>query len=816
MVGDHPDWIEQARLRARVALRSATAPGDRLALIRELARLSGGRLDLGTEALSVSEEERALLRRFELAEVGDGALRLTEGRTSGGLEGLATALRVDVEPRTIFAEAAADAALVRIGRHRAYRSETQRAAVSAMLTMPPSASLMVSMPTGSGKSLLFQLGPLLWRREDPGACAIVFTPTVALAHDHERTLRRIPGLEASRALTGGTSVAERTVILNAFRRGKVPVLLLSPEAAFGTARESILEAAAAPELKFGLMGRLVAVFVDEAHVVESWGRTFRPEFQRLPALIDALRTRNPGLRTCLLSATLTQAARTLLRRSYGGGAWLEVHAHVPRYDFDVVASGFDDDAARDEVLLSTLDLLPRPAIVYVTRVRDAEHLHARLVGERGYRRVALFTGDMTDAGQRRAVIEAWSADEVDLVVATSAFGLGIDKADVRAVVHACLPESASRWYQEVGRAARDRHQGMAVTLWTRSGPGRGGGDEDQAFYMASASWLSRDLAVERWDALRKIAELGWEGPWRRLRLPLDAARPALGPRTGEKNRRWNMSLLNLMQRAGTIRIDVPDPTSDRRVWDLVLIDDDLLAAGPALDAVWDRIFALREAERSEAVDELVAFRDLVSGSVDECLLRGVFGLIEPDAGDVADCGRCPRCRRRGVAKPGRISPDGLDRVWPSYPDRCSLPTGLVVIDPTDPALDRGVPALLDRLVSAGIEQFVVPDRLLDSSARHLAGSKASFGFLFALSDCATTGRVHHALPTAVLVGDGDDVSLALRSSDAMAARHPEVTTVLVASPRRLVHGRALSQVASILAPFEETSLDEFSMLGQHA
>ena len=309
-------WIERSRDRALRALRAALTPGDRLALLRETARLSGGRFEIPDDIAGLSDAEVDRLRRFRLARTGERSIRCADDGLDGPLEGFAPLLPLEATLRTDYAKAQADAPLIRAAGHSSYRSETQRAAVGAMLTMPDAGALMVSMPTGSGKSLLFQLGALTWRRADPGACVIVIVPTIALADDHERTLRAMPGLEGSRALTRALEPGRRSDTLDAFRRGEVPVLLLSPEAAFGSAGEALLEAAKSQEDKFGVAGRLVAVFIDEAHIVESWGRTFRPEFQRLPALIEAWRAHNRQLRTVLLSATLTEAARLVLRRAY--------------------------------------------------------------------------------------------------------------------------------------------------------------------------------------------------------------------------------------------------------------------------------------------------------------------------------------------------------------------------------------------------------------------------------------------------------------------------------------------------------------------
>jgi ATP-dependent DNA helicase RecQ len=137
---------------------------------------------------------------------------------------------------------------------------------------------------------------------------------------------------------------------------------------------------------------------------------------------------DPMLRMVLLSATLSPAARQELRRAYGrSGAWLEIDARTPRYDLDVVVEAYDTADARLVALDHVIDRAPRPAIVYTTRVEDAGTLHGRL-RQRGYERLELYTGEITDSSARRRIVNDWSADKLDLVVATSAFGLGVDKA----------------------------------------------------------------------------------------------------------------------------------------------------------------------------------------------------------------------------------------------------------------------------------------------------------------------------------------------------------------------------------------------------
>ncbi|MCA3757237.1 MAG: ATP-dependent DNA helicase RecQ [Phenylobacterium sp.] len=811
MSAERDNWMMGTRAELRAALDARTAPADRLALIRSLARLGNGRVDLLHESIDLCEAEEALLSRFGLRHAEGQVLRVDDDDLEA-LPGISQTLVLDPDLRTVFPQALADAPLLRFSEHDAYRSETQKAAVHALLTMPPGGALMVSMPTGSGKSLLFQIAPLWWRAQDPGASVIVITPTIALAEDHERTLQGLPGLESTRALTGGLGIRDRKEILDAFRRGEIPVLLLSPEAAFGSAREALLEAALPASEKHGLKARLMGVFVDEAHIIESWGRTFRPDFQRLPAMVAALRMRNPDLCTVLLSATLTAAARDVLRQGYGGEDWLEIHAGVPRYDFDLVVRPFEDSAERDAAVLTVIDRAPRPAIVYTTEVEKAAELHHQLITSRSYGRVALFTGEVSDAAERRRIVRDWAKGDLDLVVATSAFGLGVDKANVRAVIHACLPESPARFYQEIGRASRDGHQGLGVCLWTAWRPGLDDTDEQVASDMATSSWLSQEIAEKRWRALRAAAQTSFEpNGERRLRLSLDAAREGLGRFTGQLNRRWNMSLLNLMQRAKALRIaHVTEPEDGAPVWDILLDDDDLLTDGEASDRAWSRIFALREAERQAAKVEVTAFKALMRGTRHDCLLTGLFELIEPESWGPPPCGRCPACRAKGTAPPSQLPALGAAAVWPHAASTERLATGVLLVAPEDARFAAGLPRLVARLTAAGVEQMIVPPELAPAVAICLEGSGSRLGFVEDIASWISGQAGAADVPTAILLGEDDaEAALVLQRLEAAVADHPEQAWVLVADPTRRLGGRPLSQIASLLAPYEEADLDAF-------
>lgn len=805
---DRTKWVSAVLEATRRRLGTADAPADRFALLRELVRLSGGRLALD-EAQVVWPKGDPVAARFGIHNTPDGnAFRSSHSILLDDIDPhLAEAMYLDARTRAVGRRAPPDAFLIRLSPHRDYRTEAQRTAARALATMPASGTLLVSMPTGGGKSLMFQLMAMQARLQDPHASVAVIVPTVALALDHERTLRSYPGLEASRALVGSMREGERDVVRDAFRRGEVPILLLSPEAALGHAREALVEAATPRASKSLLLPcRLAGFVVDEAHVIEQWGRSFRPDFQRLSGLLDELRRLSGDLRALLLSATLTSSAREVVVQAYRGEApWLEVRAGVPRYEADLFARGYAEPEARDAALASLVDQMPRPAIIYATKVAAAEAIHARLVQTGGYQRLALFTGDTPDS-RRQEIVDAWAADEIDLVVATSAFGLGVDKAGVRAVVHACLPESSARYYQEIGRAARDGHQALAVVLWTR-GPVQSN-DQTNAFDLASKSWLTIETAMKRWQAILDAAQhddLSWstDGSARVLRVSLHAAHESIERADGDYNEGWNETLLTLLQRAGALRVlgsasgAVPNSTP---AWTVEVIDAGLLKAPDSSAVLWQRFEKVRDAEQRGSVADQQRLAALLEGKGEACLLTGVFEAVDPDAIGAPDCGRCPSCRRRFVQPPTEIPVRMAAAHWLEGPEPATggEPPGLHVL--TGATEGRRILDWLGPIAAFGVVQFLIPGDLAREVASHLAALAAPLGFVTTWPEPGGPAPDLSDLPTAFM--PPPDLPPAswfdlVRRSCAERPRHPHY--LLVRAGLR-IDGRPLGQVASIHPP----------------
>jgi ATP-dependent DNA helicase RecQ len=766
----------------------------------------GGLIDLVAEEIVLQEDVRQSLTRFDLALSPDGRwLRLTESE-SREPPGLTAALRLDVDQRRIFESASADAVLLQLTQHARYRSAAQKSAVRALLTQPAGSGLIVSMPTGSGKSLLFQLAALHGRRRVDGACVVVITPTVSLALDHIRTLSKLEGLQNSKALTGDMSRSETELAVDAFRRGEVPVLLVSPEKALQADLMKRLSEAATRESSLpGLAARLTHLFVDEAHIIEAWGRSFRPDFQRLPGLVSILRGSNPELRAVLLSATLPPASLALLRASWRfEGDWLEVAARAPRYECDVVVEHYTSSDARDSDLDVAIDRAPRPAIVYTTEIEQAEQLHAHLTTTRGFRRAALFTGS-TGSTDRQRIVDAWANDEIDLVVATSAFGMGIDKPDVRTVVHACLPENAARWYQEIGRASRDGGQGLAVCLFTSDGEAS---DINLARRLAAGGWLTRPLAEQRWLSMVADAqEVKWVGAKCFITLDLDIVREGLPPKSGDYNRGWNRSLITLMQRADILQIvSAPNPDDDgSRFWQIEVLRTEIL--NKADPSVWDAVFSLRDSEQAAAKIGFENFARLMRNPNRECVTRSVFELIEPNS-LAPKCGRCPSCRKQSASPPTRLHCDGLEKAWNDTAPPGHLPTGQLLLSPTNPEVLNGGPELLGRFVACGIEQFIVPTDLAESVASDLASTACSLGLVLAAEEWTSTSTTARLSSAVFLPSDEDDAARLLAMVKKQSELWLETTWIVVGRADRKIADRRLDQTVSAFAPISEGTLTD--------
>lgn len=424
-----------------------------------------------------------------------------------------------------------------------YSSPGQREAVRAAFLIPEGDTLIVNLPTGSGKSLVGQ-APALVNKED-GHLTIFVVPTVALALDQERAMRELfqsngHSLPAwPLAWYGGLSNEQRAEIRQRLRNGTQRILFTSPEALTTSLLRAVSDAATD--------GMLNYFVIDEAHLITQWGDEFRPSFQALAGLRHSLLRLSPrGFRTLLMSATFTEETVNTLASLFGPSERVQMVSAVhlrpePQYWF-YKASSLQE---KHERVLESLRYAPRPFILYVTKREEVEYWNKLLRYQGGLSRVATFDGGTPDH-ERLRIIEEWASNRLDGVVATSAFGVGLDKSDVRTVIHATIPETLDRYYQEVGRGGRDGKPSVSLLVFDDS-------DWDLPERLAKPKIISDELGFKRWNAMYKSRlPTAEEGLWE---VNIDAVREGL-PGGGEYNVNWNMRTLILMARSGLITLEL--------------------------------------------------------------------------------------------------------------------------------------------------------------------------------------------------------------------------------------------------------------------
>ena len=360
----------------------------------------------------------------------------------------------------------------------------QREAVDAALA---SRDVLVVMPTGSGKSLCYQL-PALMRSD----LTLVVSPLVSLMQDQVQALERVAPGRVALINAQQDAAANRSALARA-AAGQLRLLYVAPER---FASPGFLE-----RLRRAEIGLFV---VDEAHCVSQWGHDFRPEYFRLADAARWLGARSIVASTA--TATRQVAADVAARLALRDPVEVATGFDRPNLSFAVVPCASKEVVQR-QIVAALAEPASRPAIVYAGTRAECDRLAARLGGELGVEAIAYHAG--LPRAERTRAQRRFMAGEVPVVVATNAFGMGVDKADVRTVCHESVPSSIEAYYQEAGRAGRDGRPARCLLFAT-------GRDKGLHVFFIERGEVGEDLLKHVARTLVRAAE----GSPPRFQLPL--------------------------------------------------------------------------------------------------------------------------------------------------------------------------------------------------------------------------------------------------------------------------------------------------------
>lgn len=440
------------------------------------------------------------------------------------------------------------------------------------------------MPTGAGKSLCYQLPALLLEGR-----TVVVSPLIALMKDQCESLRAL-GIAAVQVNSAIDSEEERAAQA-AVADGSARIIMTTPERL------------ADPDFLEMLVSHPIALLaVDEAHCISQWGHDFRPAFLEIAHVVPRL-----GKPVVLaLTATATDEIADDIRKQLGipQDGLVNTSAYRPNLDLRVLAV-----AREDEKLAHVLKLVRATegsGIVYTATVKAAHAVHAAL--EAAGESAGLYHGKLP-AAERTAAQEAFMADERRVMVATNAFGLGIDKADIRFVLHYQLPATLEAYYQEAGRAGRDGELSRCTLLFLR------GDKAIQQFFMAGR-YPGEEDASAIVQALRESPAEG--GAWT---LPL------LQARVGRPKSKLQVAL-------GLLRKD--KLVAQARDGTLRLLGK--IASGTRMRELTEGYGRKRDLDR-EALERMVFY-----AQTGQCRWRVLLDHMEGDP-PFERCEHCDNCRR---------------------------------------------------------------------------------------------------------------------------------------------------------------------------
>lgn len=477
---------------------------------------------------------------------------------------------------------------------RSFKSLDQKLAVHGALNTPDGYTSLISLPTGGGKSLITQM--LAYQSV---GLTVVVVPTVSLADDQviaaKKILKRLNSDEEIFLYKSGTDI---TPIRASIKSKTARLLFISPESLLNNMifEELLTEANQQHYLK--------NIVVDEAHIVIDWGASFRVDYQCLESWRRKLLFSNPSVRTILLSATFEESSVKVLKSLFSDGQhWFEIRCDSLRHEPRYMLIKEKNLKEKEKKTLELVQKLPHPMIIYVARPVDADNI-VKLLRNNGINNVHSYTG-LTKINERETLLKGWKQDQFDIMVATSAFGVGVDKPDVRTVLHLYVPQNPNAYYQELGRGGRDKLPCLSVMCTYPE-------DTNVTFQRINKKVMTSDKIVGRWNSMYNNKRSKRDGEITHIDTAIKPSYNEIDEwddrPTSDADMNWNIYVLLLFRRYELINIVSITIDKGIYIFSIKIMDDRIRMEGTEQTGLIEKI-------RSQEWNYYKSSYDIISSAI---------------------------------------------------------------------------------------------------------------------------------------------------------------------------------------------------------
>lgn len=585
-----------------------------------------------------------------------------------------------------------NAYIYNLTQYKEFKSLEQKLAVFGALNTPEGYTTLVSLPTGGGKSLITQT--MAYQQE---GLTIVIVPTVSLAIDQVRNAKNNIKHNTDEEIFcyySGIELERKDALRNAIKAETARLLFISPEALIrNTEFEKMINEA-------NVKKYLKNLIVDEAHIVIEWGDFFRVDYQCLEPWRNELLIVNSQLRTVLLSATYTKTAVIKLKQMFATtGKWVEVRCDALRRESRYMLVKAKSYSDKKRKMIELVKKLPHPMVVYINSPKEAEEIKKTLISV-GLNSLETFTGN-TKSAERERIVKDWTDNKIDLIIATSAFGVGVDKGDVRTVLHLYIPDTPNQYYQELGRGGRDGLVSLSVMCINPV-------DDINSAYGRMSVVLKPETIWKRWVFMYKSPKTSWF----KGMITIDTS---VKPKEGADDDgnaldiQWNVYVILLLRRYNLISIKSMAYDSDNESYKIRIdiLDDALRSESLAVPQI---ITDIRDKEAVGFEKELKRIKNGIEFSDRICWSEMFYSTYDKVS---MYCGGCAKHQYPEMMEEGKFplllpikEPKKL--ISPELNKLCQGENEVLVIGEED---DYSV---MNRYVSAGANIIVVEDTSIEN------------------------------------------------------------------------------------------------------